>query len=211
MTHVVATVLVPKSGWGESTNNDDRVEVVHHSFHLAVLVADGATGVGDGWKASGMLADAFLADLGRAASSVALRRVLEDADRMVAKAFEGEADTTGIALVCEGDRVLGASAGDSEAWLLGAMRLEVTSQQVRKPRIGSGARVTTFDVPFLADATLVVASDGLWEHVAMDDVERAVASDGDVRSLSAALVDLVRERNEGRLPDDVAIAVVRRT
>ncbi len=209
-----AKVIAPKTGLGRERPNDDKVEAHRNGDNLFILVADGATGVGDGWKASSMLAEVFMNDAllsgDERTSSRVMRNVVELVDRRLAKHFHGEVDTTGIALVCNGDRVRGASAGDSEAWLFGKTQLEITCQQVRKPRIGSGAKVTTFDVPFDEGSTLVVASDGLWGHVRMDDVEREVASVRDVERLAQALLALVETNNDGTFPDDVAIAVVRR-
>jgi hypothetical protein len=107
-------------------------------------------------------------------------------------------ETTAIGLAVVAGRITGASAGDSRAWLVDGAPRELTADQVRRPRLGSGrALPVTFSSP--ARGRLVVASDGLFDHVPIADI---LASTGD----AAELIALVAARFR-TLPDDVAVVV----
>ena len=72
-------------------------------------------------------------------------------------------ETTTVLLIVDGNRLYGASVGDSEAWMLGTANLRLTASQQRKPLLGSGA---ASPVPFSAvlDGVLLLASDGLFKY-----------------------------------------------
>jgi hypothetical protein len=178
--------------------SDDRALVLERPWGHVVCVADGAGGMASGARAAEAAVDgvARAVDGLDAADSGAWARLLEAIDRDVAAAGHG-GETTCVALAIVGDAIIGASIGDSRAWLFaGAGSTELTAGQHRTPRLGSGAATA---VPFRAavDGPLVVATDGLFDHVPLADVAR-LAGDAD------ALIDLIRSRYR-TLPDDVAI------
>jgi hypothetical protein len=116
-------------------------------------------------------------------------------------------ETTGIAMIVTATAIIGASCGDSEAWLLGASsRDELTGSQVRKPRLGAG-RAEPRSFHAAARGALLLASDGLFRHARMDDVARTVVDDPG--RAPTALVRILEVQHR-KLPDDVAIIVAQR-
>jgi len=143
-----------------TTGGDDIVscEVLRDGSVLAI-VADGATGVGHGHLA----AQVFVETIRRRVTSWTER--LEDAffqaDAAIARGPQ-ECDTTGIVLLAKDGRFTLASVGDSEAWMLATTGpKELTRQQWRKPRIGSGIRTPEHNVGAL-DGPVLLGSDGLF-------------------------------------------------
>jgi hypothetical protein len=85
-------------------------------------------------------------------------------DREIARADLGQ--TTAVVLAITGRRVVGASVGDSEAWLVDPEGefLALTAAQSRKPLLVSGAAMP---IPFRRKnegGVLVVATDGLFKY-----------------------------------------------
>ena len=129
------------------------------------------------------------------------------AQRDVDLAATGTGMAAAIVLsISDGGDVRGASVGDCEAWVFGdGAPTNLTSQQIRKPRLGDGAAVPTSFVAAGQRGTLVIATDGLWKYLN----HRRIAELARTRPLDAAvaaLVDGVRLRS-GALQDDVAIVL----
>jgi len=116
-------------------------------------------------------------------------------------------ETTGIVIVVTPDRLWGASCGDSSAWLVDEHgHADLTEEQRRKLRLGSGR---TVPVPFsraIHDGTLVVGTDGLFDYALPEDIcartRGALAQDA-----ADALIELVRAPS-GRFRDDVSVVMV---
>ena len=199
-------------------NTEDRAAVTLVDGGWLLCLADGTGGISGGARA----AELFVAEVVRTAALPSFARneaeawaeLVERADRaLVADRQAGE--TTGIALMVTPSALVGASCGDSQAWLLTSeARLDLTASQARKPRLGSGrARAC----PFRAEprGTLVVASDGLFDYAPHESIaETALAAAGDGATLAAAghgaerLVRLVLDRHRPA-PDDIAVIVGR--
>lgn len=166
------------------------------------VVADGAGGIGGGAGA----AEAVIAAVGEAASRnvESWEQVLARVDRQLTIG-----ETTAVVCSVVGDVIVGASVGDSGAWLVEDSRVDdLTQAQRRKPLLGSGRAVI---VPFtgrLAGATLLLASDGLLKYASAERIA-ACAGGADLEAVARELVDLVRLRS-GALPDDVAVLLARR-
>jgi hypothetical protein len=180
--------------------SDDRARVLERPWGAVVCVADGTGGMASGARA----AEAFVDGVERGVDAIdvadpgAWVGMLEAIDRDIAAAGHG-GETTGIALAITAGTIIGASVGDSRAWLFtGAASIELTAGQQRKPRLGTGRAVA---VPIRAalDGALVVATDGLFDHVPIADIARLADA-----GAADALLDLVRSRYR-TLPDDVAI------
>jgi hypothetical protein len=63
------------------------------------------------------------------------------------------------------EAVLGASVGDSEAWLVGEATIaRLTNGQVHKPLLGSGRAIPVGFGPVPLAGRLIVASDGLFKY-----------------------------------------------
>jgi hypothetical protein len=188
----------------------DRAIVVPVVDGLVVALADGAGGTSGGATA----ADAVIA----AATTAAVALVagsplgfLVRLDRAAGRLGGGQC-TAIVAHVDGAGGIRGASVGDSAAWLVSdrpgeVAIVELTADQARKPLLGGGARATALRPGGLGQATLVIASDGLFAYAARAAIA-AIATGPDLAAIGPALVELVRLPS-GALPDDVAIVVVR--
>jgi serine/threonine protein phosphatase PrpC len=186
---------------------EDRIAVFSVQDGWIVCVADGVGGMPGGAKA----AELFVSGIARAARThgfdmaepatwIALLEILDN--EIARDPLAGE--TTGVALGITSGSVVGASCGNSRAYLSKqADWQELTRLQFLRPRLGSGrARGRSFGAD--AHGTLVVATDGLFDYVRMEGIPpaflREAASAGD------ALVRLVLDQHR-HLPDDIAIVV----
>lgn len=195
MTLDVAIRIVPRRGAGE-----DRATTITRPDRLVVVLADGAGGTGGGAAAAEAVISAAIAEPIR--DPAALLEALDgDPNRL------GRGETTAVILAIAGDRITGASVGDSAAWLIEAGAItDVTSDQQRKPLLGAGAIITPFGAT-LGTAILIVASDGLFKYARRDAILRAVAMP-DLEAVADQLVASARLPN-GTLQDDISLVLVR--
>src|SRR5262249_4700430 len=120
----------------------------------------------------------------------------------------GGGQTTAVVLVVDDRGIIGASVGDSEAWIVYADRVDMlTTHQERKPLLGGGAHPVATRAGPLGDATGVIGSDGLFRYARPIDIAR-IAMQPDLEVAATALVDLVRLEN-GNVQDDVSVVLVR--
>jgi len=170
-----------------------------------VAVADGAGGTGSGGAASTRFVD-FVTKGGRGSTDW-FDALLEFDDELSARRSGGQ--TTGVAAFVHSDgRIIGASVGDSVAWLISSAGelTDLTEYQRRKPLLGSGEAL-----PVVFDANpcggrLLLATDGLVNYAPVDRI-RTLAMQGSVAKAAAALADCVRLPSGG-LQDDVAVVLV---
>ncbi len=190
------------------TRSEDRAAVFEHDDTLIVVVADGAGGVAGGGAASDAVVDAVRARISaRLLDPYAIRAwsdVLTAADAELVRSKEA-GETTAIVVVVGPHGVVGVSAGDSEAWMVGRRADRLTEKQDRA-RLGTGrSRPTPFHRRSL-EGVLVVATDGLFRHASSGSIVSSCTS-GAVTEIAGRLVDLPRLRS-GAYPDDVAVVVV---
>jgi serine/threonine protein phosphatase PrpC len=168
-------------------------------------VADGAGGTGSGAAASSRLIE-FATKRG-AASTDWFDALLAFDDELSARRSGGQ--TTGVVAFVHNDgRIVGASVGDSVAWLIspGGELTDLTEHQRRKPLLGSGEALPVVFDSNPCGGRLLLATDGLVNYAPVDRI-RALAMQGSVAEAAAALVDCVRLPSGG-LQDDVAVVVV---
>jgi PPM family protein phosphatase len=192
--------LQPMRGEGQ-----DRAAVFERDDGgITIALADGAGGTSHGDIAAQAVLDTVQILAG---SDADWSVILQTLDRDSARLQGGQ--TTAIVLVV-GDSIRGASVGDSEAWLVYAdQRIEaLTANQTRKPLLGTGAQVTSTVDAQLGEATLLVASDGLFRTAKPMDIAR-IAAGRDLTAAAEQLVDLVRT-DVGNVLDDVSIVLARR-
>jgi serine/threonine protein phosphatase PrpC len=190
------------------THSEDRAEVFEYEDVLIVVVADGAGGLTGGAAASDALVNAVRARIGEQPFDPYNMRawvaVLSRADSDIARGAAG-GETTAIVAVIGPAGVIGVSAGDSEAWMVGSRTDRLTEKQDRT-RIGTGqARPTPFHRRTM-DGVLVIATDGLFRHTRSDSIA-ASCGPGTTSDIASRLVDLPRLRS-GAYPDDLAVVVV---
>jgi serine/threonine protein phosphatase PrpC len=183
----------------------DRVEVFRWANRVLLAVADGAGGIAGGTEAAELFMRLVHASAASLISADDCRQLLGRIDRDLAITPEcGE--TTGVIVGIEADGgIFGAGVGDSFGWAFcSSKRVELTYGQERKPLLGSGVSIPQSFVAGACEATVVVASDGLWKYTSLEAIEKCVHT-GDPFRLADQLSELVRLRS-GTFPDDVAIA-----
>ena len=134
--------------------------------------------------------------------------VLAGAD-LVLEADHDAGETTAVVVAVAEGGLVGASCGDSCAWVVQAdgRTDDLTARQHRKRRLGSGrAGPVAFARPGLA-GTLLVATDGLFNYARPERIV-GVALQEDLDGAAMDLIQLVRLPGGG-LQDDVGLVLVR--
>jgi len=98
----------------------------------------------------------------------------------------GVGQSTAVVVDLRADAISGASVGDSRAWIIHDCELiDLTTNQIRKPLLGSGeAQPVSFSFGPLI-GTLIVATDGFCNYVKRDQLTRLIAQ-ADFLELPAA-------------------------
>ena len=180
---------------------EDRVLVVQSDQRTMIVVADGAGGIGNG----DLAAETVIREVS------ASYQAITSADQWEAKLREidcriGAGESTAVVVDLRPDAILGASLGDSRAWIIrDGDVVDLTANQIRKPLLGSGeARPVAFSSGALA-GTLIVATDGFCNYVKRDQLTRLQT---DFLELPRRCVELVRLPS-GELWDDIGIVACR--
>jgi serine/threonine protein phosphatase PrpC len=175
---------------------------------VLVVVADGAGGLPGGARAAEMLIDAVRqpgSSLYAGTGAAELSDLLRLADARIA-AHPAAGETTGLAVFVSEGYVVGASVGDSEAWVVSRDRIHVlTAKQIRR-RAGSGAASPIAFEERFVDGRLVVGTDGLFGYADEAGIAHVLRS-CDLSECPEKLLSLVRIGGD-RYADDVALAVV---
>lgn len=177
---------------GHGAENEDRVAVFEQGTRLVAVVVDGAGGTGGGREAAEFVVERvrkYAETLIDAASVVALLHTIDS------ELLRSTADECAVVvLFIHADEVRGASVGDCEAWAFSDTALEaLTSQQVRKPLLGSGeARATPFSAQ-MRDSLLIAARQAASSAPLRSGVRRALCSSSPSAVLCAA-------RQKARVP-----------
>jgi serine/threonine protein phosphatase PrpC len=184
--------------------NQDRCAIMEIPSGLVLVVADGAGGQSGGAEAAVTAVEQVRRSARELISPEACVQVLQRIDQQIANARQAGETTCALA-IATATRVLGASVGDSGAWLLtGAGYLNLTEAQSRKPFLGTGvATVVPFDKAVEGPARLLLASDGLLKYASADRIIGALRTDG-IETAASQLVALVRYPS-GSYPDDVTV------
>jgi serine/threonine protein phosphatase PrpC len=185
-------------------DSEDRVEVRAVNDSLLVAVADGAGGTGGGGAAA-TLAVRMILGTPVDPDPVAWVRCLAEVDRRLSEEGSG-GETTAVAALITRDSIVGASVGDSGAWLVYDDDYEnLTRRQQRKPLLGSGVAVPVMFTSAGKRGTLLVATDGLLKYTSpekiCETIRRHPGEEG-----AKLLIDLVRLKS-GSLQDDVALVL----
>lgn len=163
-------------------------------------LADGVGGMGGGAEASRWVVEQWL----RQPGDDALETLQDYDDRLSRQRHGGQ--STAILLRLGPGGLVGASVGDSCAWLLPAM--ELTERQRRKPYLGSGeALPVAFAQAPLAAGRLLLASDGLWKAVACERM-LALAAHPDLNEAAQSLLKAARLPLSGEYADDVSLILI---
>ncbi len=183
---------------------EDRVAVIHHDERTIIVVADGAGGVGNG----DLAAETVIRDVGNDYLDATTAENWEMELRQI-DCHIGAGESTAVIVDLRPDSLVGASVGDSRAWIVRNGELvDLTINQIRKPLLGSGeARPTGFSSGPLNNGTLIVATDGFCDYVKRDRLTSMVAQ-ADFVEIPRKCAELVRLPS-GDLWDDIGIVACR--
>lgn len=196
--HYIHTVAIESCG----ATGQDRAVVVHSETSIIIALADGAGGTGNGAAAADLVVNSVMQNPAACADAASLLYALDANERL-----DG-GQTTAVVLVIEGTRAMGASVGDSGAWVIDRESIvDLTQGQRRKPLLGDGCSPVAFSGTALPGSTLVVASDGLFRYAKPRDIVRIV-SQADIETAARQLIELVRLPSGG-LQDDVSVVLCR--
>ncbi|MBI4952305.1 MAG: protein phosphatase 2C family protein [Myxococcales bacterium] len=196
---------------------EDRLAVHHVRGGIVVVVADGAGGVSGGGEA----AEVALHQVGAALAQPGLEpfvsgswvEVHREADREIERDGVAGETTCVVVAISDDGQLVGASCGDSGALVVerGGAADDLTRDQHRKRRLGTGRAVPVAFERATLRGTLVVATDGLLAYARPSVVAEVVlGAQGDLEEVVRALVECVRPPGRGELIDDVAVVVVGR-
>ena len=193
--------------------SEDRAAVVSYSGGIVLAVADGVGGRRGG-AAAADLAVRLVRDaatrITRPADPEAWRDLLFDIDQAL-HADPDAGETTLVVVSVSPEGIVGATVGDSEAWLVSssAGHSPLTGTGRRKPYLGYGMAVPIglqHSPPSPTD-TLLLATDGLFKYADPDRIA-ATASGADFVAAAAAVAELPRN-SAGSFYDDVAVVLCR--
>jgi PPM family protein phosphatase len=179
---------------------DDRAEVFSRPGGHLLVLADGAGGTSGGAAAADAVLAGALTFFPNSSSDCV--RFLQDLDQKLTTVGQ----STAVVLVLTDSAVLGASVGDSTAWLVGPADItDLTQHQKTKPLLGSGNAVPIGFGPLPFVGRVLIGSDGLFKYVSHDRIVN-LASSLPFADAAAGLVGAARLRS-GALQDDIAVVV----
>lgn len=193
--------------------SEDRLAVHHIAGGLLVVVADGAGGVAGGGRAADLAVDLVREVAATPTISLFAPEVwvelLARADAVLASDGAAGESTLVVVAVADDGSIVGASCGDSGAWIIRDDRtIDDLTMSQRRHRLGSEyAEPVALQRPALG-GTLLVATDGLFSYAKRDAIASIVAEHEDLKRAAVALVEAVRLRG-GSLRDDVAVVLAR--
>ena len=197
---------------GEGTNPQDRVAVFCRGDVVIGVVADGAGGTSGGAAAATFVLEALTRHIDEEEHllnpMVWMRLLLDIGSRLESG---GGGQTTAVIAATDGRIVVGASVGDSEAWVIGDEDWrDLSAGQSRKPLLGGGeVDPRTFIEKLRPGDTLLLATDGVLKYANSERICSTVRTSGlPLADCCAALVRLVRLPNGG-LHDDAGIVLIR--
>ncbi len=187
----------------------DRAAIIELPQGLVLVLADGAGGMSGGAEAAEYVvsaAEKWVRDLTDLPDEADWCRWLTDIDAAL-EADPSAGETTAVCVSASDSGIMGASVGDSEAWVIGANgTMALTRGQRRKPLLGSGE---AFPVPFSTEVAwgdLLIGSDGLFNYTSAEEIVNTL-KDQDAERAAENLIALVRS-GSGWYWDDVSVIVV---
>jgi len=195
--------------YAQSIGSDDRAAVFYQQPDILIaVVADGAGGMSGASEAADDFIKLVQQNILTAANLMDETywcRVLAQIDAWL---HPRAGETTGMIAVVNTKKnsIVGASVGDSEAYLLSNKSwLNLTEHQYRKPLLGSGAAIPIAYGPITFDGTLILGTDGLFKYADFSKISQITESYQPKESI-LRLFDLVRLPS-GRFIDDISIII----
>lgn len=189
---------------------EDRAAVLARGDTTVIILADGSSQSSFGAEAAEMvvrLVDELCTDTRGWEHPSAWIKLLEHVDQRVTQA-QSVGESTAVVVMLDAEHVVGASIGDSVAWLIDAAHTrDLTQRQRITPLIGTGrAPVVGFGPAKRHDASLLVASDGLVNFASRHRIESLIREHEPPVVLDT-LLDFLRMPS-GELMADVSIVLI---
>jgi hypothetical protein len=182
---------------------EDRVQVVELVGGVVIVVADGAGGSGAGAEAAETVIQEVVASASLERDAEGWCQVLRQADHRV-----GAGESTCVVVARSATGIVGASVGDSRAWLLEDDAInDLTASQQRKPLLGTGEAQPVGFSHSPSPGLLLVGTDGFCNYIRRDVLLREILWI-DFAVLTRRLVEMVRLPS-GSLWDDIGIVACR--
>lgn len=191
----------------QNIQGDDSLFLMEQGGVIWFCVSDGAGGTAGAQAASFHIVKEF-----EEASSVGGFRGPEEFEELLRK-FDidmardpdcGEA--TGIVGKIEAGNIIGASVGDSEAWVFNKKyEYQLTGLQNRKPLLGSGIAQPIGFGPMVLEAALLVGSDGLFNYTEMGSILGALKDNATAEDIAG-----LAKHAAGKLQDDLSLICIYR-
>jgi hypothetical protein len=183
---------------------EDRVKVIHDDERTVIVVADGAGGVGSGDVAAETVIREVENDFHRITSADEWEAELRQIDCRI-----GLGESTGVVVDLRPDGIVGASVGDSQAWIIQNGELfDLTARQVRKPLLGTGEAQPTGFVSGSLAGVLIVATDGFCNYAKRERLPSMIVQSEFVE-IPRKCVEMVRLPS-GDFWDDIGIVCCRK-
>lgn len=188
--------------------SQDEVGVFHRDSVDVIVLADGAGNSVTAGTAAQAVVDVVAAiscEDWASADETRLLHLFRELDERLVQLNKGE--STGVVCVLRGEEIIGASVGDSGAWVItDSEYVDLTAQQRRKPLLGSGAAMPVAFRHTWTSGKIFVASDGLWKYTAPFKIIDLIRREPVYPSFGEEIFRLVRMPSGG-YQDDVSFAL----
>jgi PPM family protein phosphatase len=189
----------------QNKNGDDALYIKEIGSSIWFCISDGAGGTGQGAHASAYIIEVFeeLTRIDGIDAPEDFESFLRKVDIELLNESQGSEATAIVGKVMDGI-IVGASVGDSEAWIFNLeYDYELTSMQYLKPLIGSGKSVPIGFGPMYVEKNVLLGSDGLFNYVNRNDIKSLLSSDCE----AIQIADLAK-KEKGSLQDDVSVIFI---
>ena len=189
----------------QNLKGDDALYLVELGSSIWFCISDGAGGSGGGDKASLYVIEAF-----KSLTSIKNFDFPEDFESFLRKldlelsVVPNCGEATAIVGKIEDVTVVGASVGDSEAWLFNRkFDCELTAMKSLKPLLGTGNALPIGFGPFSVDGAVLLGSDGLFKYVKHQELQALLST----KTTAKEIADLAKKET-GKLQDDISVIYI---
>jgi len=185
----------------QNVKGDDALYVVEIGSVIWFCISDGAGGTGQGEKASRYIVEKFKEQtlIEGFDSPEDFELFLRKIDMVLSRESHGGEATAIAGKILEGV-VVGASVGDSEAWLFNLeYDYELTAMKNIKPLLGSGSSIPIGFGPMNVERFMLLGSDGLFKYVKHKEIKFVLSS-----NTKAAQIAELAKNETGKLQDDIS-------
>lgn len=189
----------------QNLKGGDALYVKKTGNSIWFCISDGARGIARAEQASILVIKAFkdLVNIDEFDSPDDFESFLRKLDlELLSEPNCGEATAIIGKLDCA--TIVGASVGDSEAWLFNSVYgYELSSMQNLKPLLGSGSATPIGFGPMGVDKSVLIGSDGLFKYIKYDEMKSLLST-----KTTAKEIAKLAKKGTGSLQDDISIIYI---